>query len=173
MNKKNNTNQKKKKMLNLTKSICIIFLSSISSNLYAHGGGLNSEGCHNEKKTGGYHCHRDTSLINEIISMQKKTKTSETSINYRWCKSKGGITEFRTKDGTFVDCLTDLYAVEAEFENKWKEAIGQSLHYAESTNRKAAILLIKKQDSSKDYHAELKRVVNKYNLPITVFFINQ
>ena len=172
MNKKNNTNQKKKKILNLTKSIYIIFFSSISY-LYAHGGGLNSEGCHNENKTGGYHCHRDTSLINEIISMQKKTNTSETSINNRWCESKGGITEFRTKDGTFVDCLTDLYAVEAEFENKWKEAIGQSLHYAESTNREAAILLIKKQDSNKDYHAELKRVVNKYNLPITVFFINQ
>lgn len=24
----------------------------------AHGGGLNAEGCHNERKTGGYHCHR-------------------------------------------------------------------------------------------------------------------
>ena len=24
----------------------------------AHGGGLNSEGCHNNRKTGGYHCHR-------------------------------------------------------------------------------------------------------------------
>ena len=24
----------------------------------AHGGGLNAEGCHNNKKTGDYHCHR-------------------------------------------------------------------------------------------------------------------
>ncbi|MEO7865548.1 MAG: excalibur calcium-binding domain-containing protein [Sphingomicrobium sp.] len=24
----------------------------------AHSGGLNSEGCHNNRKTGGYHCHR-------------------------------------------------------------------------------------------------------------------
>lgn len=24
----------------------------------AHGGGLNAEGCHNNRKTGGYHCHR-------------------------------------------------------------------------------------------------------------------
>ena len=23
-----------------------------------HGGGLNSEGCHNDRKNGGYHCHR-------------------------------------------------------------------------------------------------------------------
>lgn len=24
----------------------------------AHGGGLNAEGCHHERRTGGYHCHR-------------------------------------------------------------------------------------------------------------------
>lgn len=24
----------------------------------AHGGGLNAEGCHNDRKNGGYHCHR-------------------------------------------------------------------------------------------------------------------
>lgn len=24
---------------------------------YAHGGGLNAEGCHNNRKTGDYHCH--------------------------------------------------------------------------------------------------------------------
>ncbi|MBA3512299.1 MAG: excalibur calcium-binding domain-containing protein [Sphingomonas sp.] len=27
----------------------------------AHPGGLNSEGCHNNRKTRGYHCHRDPS----------------------------------------------------------------------------------------------------------------
>jgi endonuclease YncB( thermonuclease family) len=25
---------------------------------YAHGGGLNKEGCHNNRQTGDYHCHR-------------------------------------------------------------------------------------------------------------------
>jgi len=27
----------------------------------AHPGGLDSEGCHNNRKTGGYHCHRGAS----------------------------------------------------------------------------------------------------------------
>ena len=27
----------------------------------AHGGGLNSEGCHTESRTGDYHCHRASS----------------------------------------------------------------------------------------------------------------
>lgn len=25
---------------------------------FGHGGGLNAEGCHNNRKTGEYHCHR-------------------------------------------------------------------------------------------------------------------
>ncbi|WP_200922375.1 excalibur calcium-binding domain-containing protein [Sphingomonas sp. Leaf17] len=28
--------------------------------LYAHGGGLNAAGCHNDRKNGGYHCHGGT-----------------------------------------------------------------------------------------------------------------
>jgi hypothetical protein len=28
---------------------------------FAHGGGLNSEGCHTNRKTGDYHCHRGNS----------------------------------------------------------------------------------------------------------------
>lgn len=27
----------------------------------AHPGGLNADGCHNNRKTGGYHCHRGSS----------------------------------------------------------------------------------------------------------------
>lgn len=27
----------------------------------AHPGGLNAEGCHNDRKNGGYHCHRGSS----------------------------------------------------------------------------------------------------------------
>lgn len=38
----------------LTLLICAVSLGAA----YAHGGGLNSEGCHNNRKTGDYHCHR-------------------------------------------------------------------------------------------------------------------
>jgi len=29
-----------------------------ASQVFAHGGGLNAQGCHNNRKTGDYHCHR-------------------------------------------------------------------------------------------------------------------
>lgn len=36
-----------------------ILVAIVSGNpVQAHGGGLNAEGCHNNRKTGDYHCHR-------------------------------------------------------------------------------------------------------------------
>ena len=42
------------------KLICMMLfvLSSIAGEAWAHGGGLNKDGCHNDRKNGGYHCHR-------------------------------------------------------------------------------------------------------------------
>ena len=45
---------------------------------------------------------------------------SEKEINKAWCTKQMGVSEFRTKYGTYVDCLTDEYAVESEFDFNWK-----------------------------------------------------
>ena len=37
-----------------------IIFSFVPVAAFAHGGGLNAAGCHNETKTGGYHCHRSS-----------------------------------------------------------------------------------------------------------------
>ena len=99
--------------------------------------------------------------------------SAEKDINKLWCASMNGDYEFRTKDGTYADCLTDKFAIEAEYDFKWKESIGQSLHYAETTNKKAAILLIKRNESKKDYLSELDRAIKKFNLPIQVFITEE
>ena len=156
------------------KKLIIILLTSLISNIaWPHGGGLNKDGCHNERKTGGYHCHRGNSPVTPNMPKQKTNIDSEKSINTKWCASRGGIAEFRTQYGTFVDCLTEDYAVEAEYDTNWKEAIGQSLHYAEATGKLPAILLIKQRNSKKDYLFELNRVIGQYELPIRVFEIGE
>ena len=40
-------------------SLLVISIPTLPAS--AHPGGLNSEGCHNNRKTGGYHCHRGSS----------------------------------------------------------------------------------------------------------------
>lgn len=42
----------------LASLLCLSGLMVFSDAAFAHGGGLNSQGCHNERRTGGYHCHR-------------------------------------------------------------------------------------------------------------------
>lgn len=43
----------------MPRSAALVLL--IPTMLWAHGGGLNSEGCHTNRKTGDYHCHRGNS----------------------------------------------------------------------------------------------------------------
>ncbi len=38
-----------------------IIIFSVNSSIYAHSGRTNSSGCHNDTKTGGYHCHGKSS----------------------------------------------------------------------------------------------------------------
>jgi hypothetical protein len=102
-----------------------------------------------------------------------EAQASEKDINAFWCLDQKGIVEFRTRYGTYVDCLTEQYAIEAEFDYNWKESIGQSLHYAEATGKQAAILFIKTNKKRKDYLSELKSVIKFFELPITVFVIDE
>ncbi len=37
--------------------LCGAMLAAVASVAHAHPGGLNAEGCHNNRKTGEYHCH--------------------------------------------------------------------------------------------------------------------
>jgi len=41
---------------------------SASTNSWAHGGRLNSEGCHNDKKAGAVHCHRSKAKASKRVA---------------------------------------------------------------------------------------------------------
>ena len=89
---------------------------------------------------------------NEEDSDQKKSpekRYNEAFYQNLWCEEFGGETEVRLPDKTRCDCLTEEYAIEFDFAKKWCEAVGQSLHYARLTEKKAGIVLIIGQDPSK------------------------
>jgi hypothetical protein len=48
----------------------------------AHSGGLNAEGCHNNRKTGGYHCHRGASASPQSAM---RAASSESGREYANC----------------------------------------------------------------------------------------
>lgn len=55
-----------KKLLLLAASLVVA--SALANSALGHGGGLNSEGCHNERATGSYHCHRSSSEMKKSRS---------------------------------------------------------------------------------------------------------
>ena len=88
-----------------------------------------------------------------------------------WCDAIGGVTEYRLDDGTRVDCFTDYYAVEFDFADKWYQAVGQSLYYAEKTDRQAVVALILEKPSDLKYWDRLEYLVNNACLDIKMVCI--
>lgn len=109
-----------------------------------------------------------TLLCLNVSQAEAKRLNKEKYYQKRNC---AGITEFRLPDKTRIDCLTDEYAIEYDFANKWAEAVGQSLHYARMTNKKAGIAIIIENKLEMKYYNRLMDNINFYNLPITTWII--
>ena len=56
----------------------------------------------------------------------------------RW----GGVSEYRTADGSRVDILTGSTAWECDWAKKWQEAIGQAIWYGVVTDRRPGVVLL-------------------------------
>lgn len=61
----------------------------------------------------------------------------------------GGRTEVEVDYGR-VDIVTDLYAIEVDFFKKWKEGIGQAIHYGDAANKIPVLALIEDNVESED-----------------------
>jgi len=83
------------------------------------------------------------------------------------CNQLDGKMEYVLKDRTRVDCLSDEYAVEVDFAKKWAESIGQSLYYADMTEKKPAVGLIV-GEKDKRFLIRLQRVAKKFDIKIYV-----
>lgn len=51
----------------------------------AHPGGLNSEGCHNNRKTGDYHCHGGGAASGQVTSPRRSFLAAPTAGAFRNC----------------------------------------------------------------------------------------
>lgn len=88
-----------------------------------------------------------------------------------WCEEQNGEVEVTMSSGARADCITETHAVEFDFGDKWAEAIGQSLHYAQQTNKRAGIVLILEQVEDERFWERLKLTIRDTRLPIDVWFI--
>lgn len=106
-------------------------------------------------------------LLGTIV-MLSVASASETEIQS--CLCKGMKQEVTLPSGARADCVSDENAIEVDPTENWAEALGQSLHYAEQTGKRAMIFLYckQKQDQSICYRHQLRieSTIGAFKLPI-------
>lgn len=70
-------------------AVALLVTATLPVPSYAHGGGLNAEGCHTNRKTGDYHCHRGSG------SSSKASRSSAQPM---------GFVSSGSRSGAFANC---------------------------------------------------------------------
>tara|TARA_Y100000768_G_C23507156_1_gene464184 strand:+ start:14 stop:394 length:381 start_codon:yes stop_codon:yes gene_type:complete len=85
-----------------------------------------------------------------------------------FCEELSGQSQFKLKDLSRVDCLTETHAFEVDWADGMKvyEAIGQALYYASQTDKKPGILLLIRKDNSEKHIRKIKEVIKYFDLDI-------
>ena len=112
----------------------------------SHSGRTNAEGCHNERATGGYHCHnrtsegkasskrvkRDEDYYNKLLASSLNAR-AETKYNYRWANGNSFVR---------VDVETDEFVIEGGLDKRSSlDSVQQALFAASLTGKKPAIVI--------------------------------
>lgn len=77
----------------------------------------------------------------ESYEFDLPAQTRESAWRDALAKELKGRTEVSIEGGR-VDVLTDTWAIEVDWANKWHEGLGQALHYSDATGRQGVVALI-------------------------------
>jgi len=109
-------------------------------------------------------------FFNQNLEQPKHTSSKKHNEKYyqtKLCSQLGGKMEYRLRDATRVDCITNKYAIEVDWAKKWAEGIGQALYYAQMTGRDPAVgLIVGKNDER--YLKRLKKVADEFDIKIFI-----
>lgn len=107
-----------------------------------------------------------------ISYISVNAKHPERYYQNRHCKQLNGITEYRIHN-VRVDCLTNEYAIEYDFANKFYEGISQALYYSQLTERIGKLVLIEENKEEKHFVDRAKEIIEYWNLPLELEVIDK
>lgn len=90
---------------------------------------------------GNMPAHLGGGAITPVIELDIPGNSKEAVWTAALARRLGGRAEAKVEFGR-IDVLTETYAIEIDFLKKWKEGVGQSLHYANATGKTACLALI-------------------------------
>lgn len=71
-----------------------------------------------------------------------------------------------------VDIVTDTFAIEVDFADKWSQSVGQALYYADKLSKKAGILLVVNGHQDDRYVKRLMNVAYKHGITVWIIDYN-
>ena len=161
--------------------IFFLVLCILSSQVFSHGGGLNKHGCHNDRKNGGYHCHRSPGNQNANGNTKQRTNNlnNENEFNEALARHLGGKTEVRlnyiTRDKVsgyvLVDIVTENYVIEGGLDKRSSlDSLQQALFASTLTGKKPAIALYDTDQIIGKY--EHRIIEASKSVGVTIFWIS-
>ncbi len=136
------------------KYLATIFCLLISSYAFPHGGGLDKKGCHNNRTTGDYHCHRGSNSQGKTSKSGKISIGNEDFFNLRLANYLGGKTEVTynydyningksPRLGSIrIDIVTDQYVIEGGLDKRSSlDSIQQAVFASTLTGKKPAVAI--------------------------------
>lgn len=140
--------------------IATIAILAMPVTAFAHGGGLNKEGCHNNRSTGDYHCHRGSgSSSSSSPSSSSSLGSSSSSMHENYFNSLlasqlGGRTEVTYQynyglvgnaalSGSIrIDIETDEYVIEGGKDKRSSlDSIQQAVFASTLSGKKPAVAI--------------------------------
>jgi hypothetical protein len=145
----------------------------IASHAFAHGGGLNKEGCHNNNETKKYHCHRPTSGNGEQTSLTKEIQ-SESYFNDSLALKLRGQREVRLyytvpnlakRVYVIVDIVTEKYVIEGGLDKRSSlDSIQQAIFASGITSKKPMIAIYDTDGVWGNIENQIHTVAQKLNV---------
>ena len=135
------------------KYILFVFIVLLTNKAYSHGGGLNKSGCHNNRSTGDYHCHRGGNSSKSNLK-SSGIKLNEDYYNMWLANKLGGRTEvsfnynYNLKGSSplvasvRVDVVTNEYVIEGGLDKRSSlDSIQQAVFASTITGKKPAVAI--------------------------------
>ncbi len=150
--------------------IMVVAIISIPDFSFAHGGGLASDGCHYNRRTGIRHCHRSPSFSPDkrspVQPVKSKTKKmSEDEYNKLFCASVGGVTETRhkyPKGYVKVDCETSDSVYEGGLDKRSSlDSLQQAVFFSVLTGKEPVVVIYDRDGKLGKYEYRIMKACEK------------
>jgi len=107
-------------------------------------------------------------ILLSITTQAQLTKQLESYYQGIFATAVKGQREVVLSDQARVDIVTDTFAIEVDFADKWAESIGQSLYYGRMLNKKPGVLLVVNGTKEERYVKRLMMVAAHNDIQVWI-----